>query len=75
MKKFEELSLSFQKRRIVKDAIKQINEGVVTIKAGSGYLRGLYTGDYDTKNLQEILQNNKRVCTVCAKGSYSQRVY
>lgn len=67
MKDFKDLSKAFQKRRIVKDAIKQIELGIVTPNHGTYFNLEL---KFDTKNLQKILQQKQvDTCTACAKGA------
>lgn len=67
MKKFKELSINLQKKRIIQDAILQIKTGVV-IPAHAGYVN-FGSREFDTKSFQKILECQKNVCEVCAKGS------
>lgn len=67
MKKFKDLTIKGQKMRIVRDAILQIEKGIVTPKQGS-YMNLNYFGKL--KDFQKILQlGEKYTCEACAKGS------
>lgn len=78
-REFSDLSVKEQRRRIVLDAIKQINTRKVKVKAGHymSIIKGnLSEGEIDTHNfgeglnLQTLLKEKKKpVCQVCAQGS------
>jgi hypothetical protein len=67
MKKFEELSIPLQKKRIVRDAIAQIQAGVIVPTEGEYF----YLPDtHGEKDLQTILKRGETyTCEACAKGS------
>jgi hypothetical protein len=66
MKKFEDSSLKAQKNRIIKDAIKQIEMGMVIPASKYMSFSGLNVYMVE-KSLQKTLEKHK--CEACAKGS------
>jgi hypothetical protein len=69
MKKFEELTIPMQKKRIVRDAIQQINIGLFIPKNGHyfSFVEGNWIVEDMTKDIQSALVEGHR-CTCCAKG-------
>jgi hypothetical protein len=67
---FEQLDKQAQKRRIVLDAIEQINLGVIISSLGDYFIinKRPIDPDYEEYNLQTLIRNGKK-CHCCAKGT------